>query len=76
MTSTTHGGLDPLLTLDDLARYLGVPVATIYDWRVSGRGPLGVRVGRHVRFTREDVTAWVVEHRETSPGSVPGRVGR
>ena len=26
------GGLDPLLSIEDLAEYLGVPVTTIYDW--------------------------------------------
>ena len=35
------GGLDPLLSIADLAEYLGVPVATIYDWRVDGKGPCG-----------------------------------
>ncbi len=39
-------GLDPLLSIEDLAEYLGVPVTTIYDWRVDGKGPCGVRVGR------------------------------
>jgi hypothetical protein len=38
-------GLEPLLSIEDLAEYLGVPVTTIYDWRVDGKGPCGVRVG-------------------------------
>ncbi|MGH3736606.1 MAG: helix-turn-helix domain-containing protein [Micromonosporaceae bacterium] len=29
-------GLEPLLTIQELAEYLDVPVATIYDWRVDG----------------------------------------
>jgi hypothetical protein len=32
-------GLDPLLSMEDLAEYLGVPIATIYDWPVDGKGP-------------------------------------
>jgi excisionase family DNA binding protein len=63
-------GLDPLLSIEDLATYLGVPVATIYDWRVDGKGPCGVRVGRHVKFTRDDVLAWVDAQREVRPGHV------
>jgi excisionase family DNA binding protein len=81
MDTNTSGGLDPLWSMDDLAAFLGVPVATIYDWRVDGKGPVGIRVGRHVRFTRQDVTAWVDAQRETRPGeqrpgeSAPRRTG-
>ena len=63
------GGLEPLLSIEDLAQYLGVPVTTIYDWRVDGKGPCGVRVGRHVRFTRSDVLAWIQAQREVRPGA-------
>jgi excisionase family DNA binding protein len=68
MNNTNSGGLVPLMSMDDLAAFLGVPVATLYDWRVDGRGPVGIRVGRHVRFTREDVAAWVAANREQRPG--------
>lgn len=61
-------GLDPLLSVEDLSEYLGVPVTTIYDWRVDGKGPCGVRVGRHVRFAVSDVLAWVEAQRESRPG--------
>lgn len=50
---------DRLLTVMDLADYLGVPVATIYAWRYRGEGPPGFRVGRHVRFRRRDVEEWI-----------------
>lgn len=40
-------GLDPLLSIEDLAEYLGVPVTTIYDWRVGGKGPCGPRAAPH-----------------------------
>ena len=64
-------GLEPLLSIEDLAEYLGVPVTTIYDWRVDGKGPCGVRVGRHVKFTRSDVLAWIEAQRESRPGGKP-----
>ena len=64
-------GLEPLLSIEDLAEYLGVPVTTIYDWRVDGKGPRGVRVGRHVKFTRSDVLAWIDAQRESRPGGKP-----
>ena len=50
---------DRLWTVQDLAEYLGVPVNTVYKWRTTGDGPRGLRVGRHVRYRREDVLAWV-----------------
>lgn len=51
--------LDQLLTVEDLAGYLDVPVATVYAWRYRGQGPPGFRVGRHLRFRRSDVEHWI-----------------
>lgn len=45
-----------------------MPVTTIYDWRVDGKGTCGIRVGRHVKFTVSDVLAWIAEQRESRPG--------
>ena len=53
--------LDRLLTVQDLALYLGVPVATVYEWRYRGKGPPGFRVGRHLRFRHGDVERWIEE---------------
>jgi excisionase family DNA binding protein len=50
---------NPFLSPEELAEYLGVPVATIYAWRYRNYGPPGWKCGRHVRFKREDVEAWV-----------------
>ncbi|RPF25750.1 helix-turn-helix transcriptional regulator [Georgenia muralis] len=67
-TSTTQwGGLDPLLGVQDLAEYLGVPVRTIYDWRQTGHGPRGFRVGRHLKFAVSDVVAWLDAQRAATP---------
>ncbi len=67
-TNATARGLEPLLSIEELAEYLGVPLTTIYDWRVDGKGPCGVRVGRHVKFTVSDVLAWIDGQRESRPG--------
>jgi excisionase family DNA binding protein len=48
-----------LLTVKELARYLGVPVATLYRWRYQREGPAGFRVGRHVRYRWRVVEAWI-----------------
>ncbi|MCH7585479.1 MAG: helix-turn-helix domain-containing protein [Acidobacteria bacterium] len=51
--------LDPLLSVQDLAVYLDVPVATIYAWRYHRQGPPGLKVGRHVRYRQGDVDRWI-----------------
>ena len=51
--------LDRLLTTQQLAEYLAVPVATLYSWRHAGEGPPGFRVGKHVRYRWGDVEEWV-----------------
>lgn len=51
--------LDRLLTVNDLAEYLGVPVATIYTWRYRRQGPPGFRVGKHLRFRWTDIEEWI-----------------
>jgi excisionase family DNA binding protein len=42
-----------------LADFLEVPIATVYRWRNHGDGPPGFRAGRHVRYRRRDVDAWI-----------------
>lgn len=67
-------GLEPLIDVKDLALYLGVPVSTIYDWRVSGKGPRAYRFGRHLKFAVSDVKEWVQtqRHSDASFGEVSG----
>lgn len=50
---------EQLMTVQELARYLGVPVGTLYQWRYRREGPAGFRVGRHVRYRRADVQKWI-----------------
>jgi hypothetical protein len=44
----SHHVPDRLLSIPELADYLGVPVATIYRWRYTRDGPVGYCIGRHV----------------------------
>lgn len=48
-----------LLSAQEVAEYLGVPITTIYTWRHRSQGPPGLRVGRHLRYRRRDVEAWI-----------------
>lgn len=50
---------DRLLTVQDLADYLDVPVATIYAWRYRRHGPRGFRVGKHLRFRQSNIERWI-----------------
>jgi len=48
-----------LLTVEQLAALLQIPVSTIYQWRYLNQGPPGFKVGRHLRFEKSDVEAWL-----------------
>lgn len=54
----------PLLTTDELADYLRVPISTIYAWNHRGSGPKRMRVGKRVLYRLSDVEAWLVEQEE------------
>lgn len=49
----------------EVATYLGVPVATLYQWRHRTYGPRGRRVGRYIRYDPDDVRSWFSEQGET-----------
>lgn len=52
---------DRLITTEELAAYLEIPLATIYQWRFKGLAPPAVRLGKHLRFRWEDVQAWLAK---------------
>lgn len=53
---------DSLMTIQDVADYLGVARHTVYQWRYRGEGPIGFRVGGQVRYRRELVDEWIEAH--------------
>lgn len=66
MTTTRHAEEphnthtnDELLTMQEVAAVVRVPLATLRYWRHLGTGPRGFRVGRSVRYWRTDVHAWL-----------------
>jgi excisionase family DNA binding protein len=48
-----------LMTLPELSEMLGVPIDTLYGWRHRGEGPVGYRIGRHVRYRRAAAEEWL-----------------
>lgn len=61
--------MDPLLTTEQVAQYLQVPVATIHQWRYRGEGPRASKVGRHLRFHKSDVDSWLDRHAQPAAGA-------
>lgn len=53
---------DPLLTIDDVAAWLGKPKNTLYAWHSRGKGPRAIRVGNTLRYRRSEVERWLDEH--------------
>jgi excisionase family DNA binding protein len=51
--------MERLLTPQELAQALGVPLATVYGWKTTGTGPRRIRVGKHVRFRESDVAEYL-----------------
>jgi excisionase family DNA binding protein len=52
--------LPELLSVDELAEYLGVTRAVIYQNRHRGGDlPPAIKVGRHLRFRLDVVQAWL-----------------
>lgn len=57
--STTLG--DEMLSLQEACAFLRVPEGTLRYWRHLGAGPRSFKVGRHVRYWRADLVAWLAD---------------
>ncbi|MCW2853144.1 MAG: binding domain protein excisionase family [Nocardioides sp.] len=57
---------DELLTIEEVAELIRMPVASLRYWRVLGTGPLGFIIGRRLRYWRQDVMDWLDEQREST----------
>ena len=64
--NTQQLGLEPLMGVEELAGYLGVPVQTIYDWRVAGTAPRAFKFGKRLKFAVSDVQSWLAAHQEAA----------
>ncbi|WP_432830916.1 helix-turn-helix transcriptional regulator [Dactylosporangium sp. CA-092794] len=61
MTGTANAGWEPepLLSVEQVARWLGKPKATLYAWRSRGQGPRAIRVGNVLRYRHSEVERWL-----------------
>jgi len=52
---------DEMLSIEEAAAFLRVPVATMRYWRHCSTGPFSFKVTRHVRYWRTDLILWRAE---------------
>ena len=57
-----------LINIAELSAYLSTPVATIYMWTHQKKIP-HIKMGRAVRFDREEIVHWLEEKRVASQGT-------
>lgn len=50
-----------LLTFAEVSELVGIPVATLRDYRFKGVGPRSAKVGGRVMYREADVLAWIDE---------------
>jgi predicted DNA-binding transcriptional regulator AlpA len=56
--------MTPLLTTEQTAALLNIPVKTLRDYRLRGIGPVAHKIGQHVRYAPSDVEAWLASRRD------------
>ncbi len=55
---------EPLMTADAVAALLAVPRSSVYEYARRLHNPLpALRIGRHLRFHRDDIERWLTTQR-------------
>jgi excisionase family DNA binding protein len=60
-----------LLTIDEAAAWLRIPVETLYKWRSQGTGPRAAKVGKHLRYRSDELRRWVEEREQDQRRAEP-----
>jgi predicted DNA-binding transcriptional regulator AlpA len=68
--SVARQALQNLLNEHEVARIIGLSVASVRRWRLLRQGPKYIKIGAAVRYRPEDVAAWL-ESRPTGGGQQP-----
>lgn len=55
---------EALMTPQEVAAFLAIPVATLHTWRASRTGPKARLVGKHLRYRLSDVERWLEQQPE------------
>lgn len=65
--STDGPAYDPLLTVDQVSDWLGVPKGTLYQWRSRSRGPRAIKLGNGIRYRRSEIERYLDIHTDARP---------
>jgi hypothetical protein len=57
---------DGLISSEELAGWLDVPIGTLGQWASRGGGPTYHKVGVHRRYHPTDVKSWLAEQRRAT----------
>lgn len=55
----------------DIAARLMVAPRTMAEWRRRGFGPRWIKLGKHVRYSRDDVDRWIGERTRSGSPEAP-----
>ena len=55
-----------LLSVTELANLLAVSSSLLAKWRMSGRGPRYMKIGRRILYDVEDVARWLGTQKRSS----------
>jgi len=59
---------EPLITEGEAAGMLRVSLTSLRRWRREGRGPVYRKIGRSVRYRREDLADFIASSRRIETG--------
>ncbi len=63
---------DKFLTVDQVAEYLSLSKATVYQWASERKIP-HYKMGRAVRFRQAEIESWLLEKCKQEPVSIEAR---
>lgn len=61
----------PYMPQAQAATFLGLSPRTLERFRLEGRGPAFLKLGRRVVYSREDIVKWAEGQRRHSPSDAP-----
>ncbi len=70
--AVASNNLETLITEHDVARVVGMSVASVQRWRLKRQGPMYLKIGAAVRYRPEDLKAWI-DSRPMYPQRFMGR---
>ena len=62
-----------MLRTREAAGYIGLQKSTLEAWRVRGGGPVFLKLGKAVRYQKEDLDEFLTARRCTSTSQLPTR---